>query len=108
MGDVGDTFRALKAHKKALKDKYGVLCSGCQKRFPKAHPKILLPGQRCFCGHRDSRPRLDDDPQYYMEQGHRRPISDERSEERPASESSVASPATNGSDLERLVMHQYY
>jgi len=60
MGDVGDSFRALKAHKKALKDEHGVLCPGCQKKFPKAHPKILLPGQRCFCGHRDPRPRLCD------------------------------------------------
>jgi hypothetical protein len=63
MGDVGDTFRAHKEYMRDLKREHGIDCPGCKKRFPKAHPKILLPGQRCFCGYRDTRPRLDQDVQ---------------------------------------------
>lgn len=58
-GDVGDMFNALKAERRRLRDEFGVNCPGCRKRFPKANPKILLPGGRCFCGYRDPRPRLD-------------------------------------------------
>lgn len=58
-GDVGDMFRAIKDEQKRLKRNHGVDCRGCKKRLPKTNPKILLPGQRCFCGYRDPRPRLD-------------------------------------------------
>ena len=59
MGDVGDTCRAFKEHKKALKAEHGEPCPSCKVKLPKAQPKILLPGQRCWCGYRDKRPRLD-------------------------------------------------
>lgn len=59
MGDVGDTFRAMKDHIKDLKAEHGVGCPECKKNLPKAQPKILLPGQRCWCGYRDPRERLD-------------------------------------------------
>ena len=55
MGDVGDVFRALKEHRKALKKYLGIPCPGCMEKYPKTSPKILLPGQRCFCGYRDAR-----------------------------------------------------
>ena len=59
MSDVGDTFRAHKEHTKQLKNEHGVECPDCKKNLPKAQPKILLPGQRCWCGYRDPRPRLE-------------------------------------------------
>jgi hypothetical protein len=55
MGDMGDMFRALKDHRKDMKERYGVPCPDCKKRLPKAHPKILMPGQKCWCGYRDPR-----------------------------------------------------
>jgi len=64
MGDVGDDFRALKDHNKALKVNHGVGCPACKKDLPKAQPKILLPGQQCWCGYRDIRPALSDEERY--------------------------------------------
>jgi len=32
-------------------------CPDCTVRLPKAHPKILMPGQKCWCGYVDKRPR---------------------------------------------------
>ena len=57
MGDMGDDFRALKKHRKEQRAKHGVACPECVQRLPKAHPSILLPGQRCrIHGYRDPRP----------------------------------------------------
>ena len=56
MGDVGDTFRALKDVMKERKERLGVPCPNCTVKLPKAQPKILLPGQKCWCGYRDPRP----------------------------------------------------
>lgn len=62
MGDMGDDFRALRDHKKAIRDKYGVNCPQCSIKRPKAHPSILLPRQRCKVdGYVDPRPRLTDE-----------------------------------------------
>ena len=59
MGDVGETFNALKQHRKELRAKYGKKCPECVSKLPKANPSILLPGQRCnIHGYRDPRPRI--------------------------------------------------
>lgn len=59
MSDIGDDFKAMKAHQRAVRSKYGVPCPECQRRLPKAHPKILLPGARCrMHNYTDPRPEL--------------------------------------------------
>lgn len=57
-GDVGEMFNDMKQQKRELKEKYGKGCPDCTVNLPKAQPKILLPGQRCWCGYRDKRPRI--------------------------------------------------
>jgi hypothetical protein len=58
MGDVGDTFNALRDAKRAIRDKYGAPCPECRAKLPRAHPSILLPQQVCrIHGYRDPRPR---------------------------------------------------
>ena len=47
--------RAIDAWNKEQRRLHGVACPGCKKRFPKANPKILMPGQKCFCGYQDPR-----------------------------------------------------
>jgi hypothetical protein len=62
MSDIGDDFKALKDHNKALRQKYGVNCPRCSQVRPKAHPTILMPQQRCKVdGYRDPRPELTDE-----------------------------------------------
>jgi hypothetical protein len=57
MGDVGDDFRALKEHRRERRATLGVNCPQCAIVRPRAHPSILLPGQRCKVdGYRDERP----------------------------------------------------
>lgn len=59
MGDMGDMFNKMKAHRRALRDKFGVRCPRCQIVQPKREPTILLPQQRCkVCGYTDPRPRI--------------------------------------------------
>ena len=58
MSEIGEVFNAWKNHKKELKELYGVACPDCTIKLPKAHPKILMPGQKCWCGYRDPRTRL--------------------------------------------------
>jgi len=60
MGDTGDDFNAFRAYKKEQKALYGAPCPDCTVKLPKAQPKILLPGQRCWCGYRDTRKRKDE------------------------------------------------
>ena len=56
MGDMGDIFNAHREHRKEQRAKYGVLCPQCKITRPRAHPSILLPGQRCKVdGYRDPR-----------------------------------------------------
>ncbi|OQA34016.1 MAG: hypothetical protein BWY57_00813 [Betaproteobacteria bacterium ADurb.Bin341] len=62
MSDTIDGFKAMKDHKKALRDKYGVECPECKLNRPKACATILLPQQRCRVdGYRDPRPELTDE-----------------------------------------------
>lgn len=57
MGDMGDYFNDLKAIRKERRAELGVNCPRCAIARPKAHPSILLPGQRCKVdGYRDPRP----------------------------------------------------
>lgn len=56
MSDTIDDFRALKEYRKEQRRLLGVDCPGCLKKWPKAQPKKLLPGQRCRCGYVDPRP----------------------------------------------------
>lgn len=60
MGDTGDDYKVLKEYNRDRRRTLGINCPGCQKKFPKAHPKILMPGQKCFCGYRDTRIRKGD------------------------------------------------
>lgn len=47
MGDVGDTWRAVKDERKRKRDRHGRPCPECCQFRPNAHPTILLPGQKC-------------------------------------------------------------
>lgn len=61
MGDVGDTFRALRDHNRERKAAHGVACADCKVNLPKAQPKILMPSQQCWCGYRDPRSKRNYD-----------------------------------------------
>jgi len=63
MGDMKEYFQDWKSYFKQQKEKYGVKCPDCIKREPKRNPTILLPGQRCYCGYKDKRKRLEDGKQ---------------------------------------------
>lgn len=57
-GDMGEHFNDLRASRRDKRAKLGVNCPKCAIVRPKAHPSILLPGQRCRVdGYRDPRPR---------------------------------------------------
>jgi len=56
MGDVGDDFRAFKEYQRKRRAQLGEPCPQCMVNRPKAQPKILMPGQLCWCGYRDPRP----------------------------------------------------
>lgn len=57
MGDMGDYYNDLRAHRKARRAELGVECPRCKIVRPKACASILLPGQRCRVdGYRDPRP----------------------------------------------------
>lgn len=57
MGDMADDFRAMKEYRRDRRERLGVACPQCAIARPKAHPSILLPGQRCRVdGYRDPRP----------------------------------------------------
>lgn len=59
MGDMGDYYNDLRDSRRDARAKYGVNCPQCAVARPKAHPSILLPGQRCKVdGYRDPRPRI--------------------------------------------------
>ena len=55
MGDQAEIWREYKRYQKERREKLGVRCPDCTVRLPKAHPKILMPGQKCWCGYKDSR-----------------------------------------------------
>lgn len=58
MGDVGDTFKALDEVMKERRTRLGIDCPACKVKLPKAIPKVLLPGQKCWCGYKDPRKNL--------------------------------------------------
>ena len=47
MGDMGDVFKEWRVLKKKRRAELGIPCQKCIELLPKAHPKILLPGQVC-------------------------------------------------------------
>lgn len=47
MSDMIDAFRDLKAMRRREREIFGIPCPVCREKLPKAHPKILLPGQLC-------------------------------------------------------------
>lgn len=62
MGDTGDDFKLLRAHRAAVRRLHGVPCPDCVVKLPKANATILLPGQRCrIHGYRDPRSRTNGD-----------------------------------------------
>lgn len=55
-------FKILKQANAALRAKYGVPCPECIRKLPRAHPKILMPQQRCkMHNYIDPRSRLSDE-----------------------------------------------
>ena len=55
---MGDFWRGVKADRREQRARLGVECPRCKIVRPKAHPSILMPGQRCRVdGYRDPRPR---------------------------------------------------
>ncbi len=62
MSEMGDDYRAMREHTRALRDKYGVSCPRCAEARPRAPASILLPQQRCRVDrYVDPRPRLTDE-----------------------------------------------
>lgn len=47
MSDTIDMFRAVKDMRAAERAVFGIECPVCIARLPKAHPKVLQPGQVC-------------------------------------------------------------
>lgn len=63
MSDTIDAFRDMKELRKLERQRFGVPCPECQRRLPRAHPKILQPGQTCRAHkphYRDNRPQPSD------------------------------------------------
>ena len=59
MGDMIDGFRALNDLRQIERRVFGVVCPVCREKLPKAHPKVLQPGQTCRAHkphYRDERP----------------------------------------------------
>ena len=59
MSDAIDDFRALKQMRARERQVFGVPCPVCREKLPRAHPKILKPGQLCRAhkpNYRDPRP----------------------------------------------------
>lgn len=54
---LAEAWREIKQRTKERKDALGMTCPDCTVRLPKAHPKILMPNQRCWCGYIDRRER---------------------------------------------------
>jgi len=47
MSDMTDAFRDLKDMRKREREVFGLPCPVCRQKLPRAHPKILKPGQLC-------------------------------------------------------------
>jgi hypothetical protein len=60
MSDMIDGFRDLKDLRQSERRAFGLPCPVCREKLPKAHPKILQPGQLCRAHkphYRDPRPK---------------------------------------------------
>ena len=61
MGDEGEFWKAVKDDRMERRKKYGLPCPMCVAQFPRAQPKILLPGGFCKRhGYKDTRERIND------------------------------------------------
>ncbi|CAB4180129.1 hypothetical protein UFOVP1040_31 [uncultured Caudovirales phage] len=59
MSDTGETFRAMTAHRKRVREVWGRPCPVCVEKLPRANPTILIPQRRCrIHGYTDPRPEL--------------------------------------------------
>ena len=59
-GDTGEFYNALRDRRNELRVRLDVNCPRCAMVRPRAHPSLLLPGQRCRVdGYRDPRKRED-------------------------------------------------
>lgn len=57
MSDEGEFWRDVRDARREVRRELGVNCPQCAIARPKAHPSILLPGQRCRVdGYVDPRP----------------------------------------------------
>lgn len=60
MGDTVDIYRAMKDHRKKMREAHGIKCWLCEELHPKRNPTILMPGKKCkVCGYKDTRPRVE-------------------------------------------------
>lgn len=58
MSDYGDLCRDIRDARREARAKRGAPCPECVAKLPRAHPSVLLPGQRCkIHGYRDPRQR---------------------------------------------------
>jgi hypothetical protein len=61
MSDMVEGFRAMKDLRAAERAVFGVKCPVCIEKLPRAHPKVLQPGQLCRAHkphYRDPRPEV--------------------------------------------------
>lgn len=61
MGDMAEVWREYNDYKRERRAKLGLKCPDCTVRLPKAQPKVLMPGQKCWCGYIDKRKREAND-----------------------------------------------
>ena len=59
MGDMADVWHERRDYVREQRAKFGIQCPACKIKLPKAHPKVLMPGQKCWCGYRDTRKELE-------------------------------------------------
>ena len=70
MSDYGDMCREIRDARREARAKHGVPCPVCVEKLPKAHPSILLPGQRCkIHGFRDPRERTRENEYFTIIKG---------------------------------------
>jgi len=66
--EYGELCRELRDAKREARGKHGIPCPECVRLLPKAHPSILLPGQRCKI-HKYKDPRKRTPETEYMRGG---------------------------------------
>ena len=58
MTTEADYWKDVKDYRFEQKKLLGMNCPDCTIKLPKAHPKILMPNQKCWCGYIDKRKRI--------------------------------------------------